>query len=297
LLILDRRSAAVTANVLAEYKELIKDTTSDLEEHLQAIDNKLQVLCSQDSQRPGREDAADQRRIKEERESTERCLEICASVLAHIEQVQTEDFQPISTPPDASGQTVLYVTGTGGSAEYVTARGLKNCKDALTSTTSQLQTHLQDINVRLQNMALSKLVLSDDHVSEQDKIREEMEGIKQCLAICAKASEQATQHRTHVIEDVSADDDVHQVIVATFGDLLDVKHVKAGARSSQWVGQMSDVSLQQLSRDRSRIAREEPMQAQDVTDTAFQGRYGTGHTLSSTDLRHADKSQSSGLVT
>ncbi|KAJ2904552.1 hypothetical protein MKZ38_007751 [Zalerion maritima] len=56
----------------------------------------------------------------------------------------------------------------------------------------------------------------------------EMDSIKQCLAICTRASEQATQHRTVSVEDVSSADDGQQVIVATLGDLISVKHVKAG---------------------------------------------------------------------
>lgn len=40
-------TAAVTADVLAEYKELINDTTSDLEDQLHAIDRRLQDLSAQ----------------------------------------------------------------------------------------------------------------------------------------------------------------------------------------------------------------------------------------------------------
>jgi hypothetical protein len=41
--------------------------------------------------------------------------------------------------------------------------------------------------------------------------------------------------RTNVFEDVSLDDDGHQVMVSTFGDLLFAKKVPAGARSRQWL--------------------------------------------------------------
>ena len=38
------RAATVTVTVLKEYQEMIKNTTSDLEEHLQDIDDKLRNL-------------------------------------------------------------------------------------------------------------------------------------------------------------------------------------------------------------------------------------------------------------
>ena len=43
------RKAAVTINVLAEYKGMISNTTLDLEEHLQEIDQKLHDFSTQDT--------------------------------------------------------------------------------------------------------------------------------------------------------------------------------------------------------------------------------------------------------
>lgn len=82
------------------------------------------------------------------------------------------------------------------------------------------------------------------------------ESDKQCLAICAQASKQVDSVRTIVFEDVSAAQDAHHAVVATLEDLVLARYVTAAARSTQWLGQMSDATLQQLSRNRSRVAVE-----------------------------------------
>ncbi|KAI9710011.1 MAG: hypothetical protein M1828_002340 [Chrysothrix sp. TS-e1954] len=61
---------------------------------------------------------------------------------------------------------------------------------------------------------------------------------------------------------ISATHDAHQVIVATLGDLITARRITAGARSTQWLGQMSDASLQQLSKDRSPVTMKKTMKPQ-----------------------------------
>jgi len=77
--VFDSRTAAVTADVLEEFKEMITNTTSDLEDHLLEIDNKLQILSTQGS-RMSNEHSDDRKTIEEERDSTKQCLRICAQV-------------------------------------------------------------------------------------------------------------------------------------------------------------------------------------------------------------------------
>lgn len=59
--------------------------------------------------------------------------------------------------------------------------------------------------------------------------------------------------RTNVFANVSAAQDAHQMVAATFNNLISARYVTAAARSTYWLGHMSDATLQQLSRDRSRI--------------------------------------------
>jgi hypothetical protein len=74
--------------------------------------------------------------------------------------------------------------------------------------------------------------------------------MKQCLAICTQASRQADQVRTNVFEDVVAARNTHQLIVATLGDLVSAKRITTGLGATQWLGQISDTTIQRLSRDR-----------------------------------------------
>ena len=132
----------------------------------------------------------------------------------------------------------------------VTDNLVKDYKSLLTNTTSDLDERLKEINVRLQTLSIEGPPISVEDAVERDRIQEEKDSTKQCLTICAQASQNVNQVRTHVFEDISADRDAHQVIVPTSGDLIVAKRISAGAGATQWLGQMPDTVLQQLSRDR-----------------------------------------------
>lgn len=76
-------------------------------------------------------------------------------------------------------------------------------------------------------------------------------------------------------------DDGYQLLVSTVGDLISAKRVTIGSRSLQLFGQMSDTSLQQLSRDLGHASTERGMEPQTGMNQAFENRYGTGFKLSS----------------
>ena len=276
------RKSVVTASVLKEYKEVITNTTADLEDHLQEIDKKLQSLSLQGGAISD-EDAAERRQMQEERDSTQQCLGICAQVFTHIDQVHPNATDNTSTPL-AGYQRPVITFGGLVSARQTTADTLKAMKEKLSTTTIQLEKHLQDINNRLEKFSSQPLKQSNEQAAEQDRMKEEMESIKQCLEICSQATMQADKERINDFEDITMTDDGQQVVVSTIGDLVSAKRVTAGARSIQWLGQMSDESLQQLSRDRSRIASENATQQQTGTDSQFEGRYGAGVKLRSLNL-------------
>jgi hypothetical protein len=114
---------------------------------------------------------------------------------------------------------------------------------------TRLNDHLADVSKRQQALSQQRTV-SETTNSEQERLQEEIDSIKQSLSICIEASQKAHNNRTNIFEDVAMADDGHQVIVSTFGDLISARRITAGARSIQWFGQMSDESLQQLSQNR-----------------------------------------------
>jgi len=87
--------------------------------------------------------------------------------------------------------------------------------------------------------------------------------------------------RTNVFEDVSAAQYSHQIIVSTNGDLISATRVSAETAATQWAGQMSEDTLQQLSRDRGSSSAVPPKGGgpQDQKAASFEDCYGAGQTL------------------
>lgn len=104
------------------------------------------------------------------------------------------------------------------------------------------------------------------------------------------ASDQASRQKVHVFGDVSADDNSHQVIVSTVGDLLNVKTVRVDHYSTQWLGSMTDASLQKLSTDRATSYSPSPVKNDD--EPVFGGKYGFGRKLQDKGLSVRQSSQS-----
>lgn len=267
---------------LKEYKELITNTTSDLQEHLEEIDRKLQAISVSQNPQGVDIDTAERQRIQEERDSTQQCLEICAQVHEHIDRVRPI-IENVSTPSGGFHQSVESVGGLPSSRQ-MTSSTLKACRDNLSETTKQLERNLQAISNRLQGLTLQALNSSPQQSADQRQLQEELDSIRQCLDICSEAATKAEQPRINIFEDVSMTDDGSQVIVSTIGDLISAKRITAGARSMQLLGQMSDESVQHLSRNRNNNTahnRNSETSSEPQTDPQFLHRYGTGFTLNS----------------
>ena len=269
------RTAAVTIDVLNEYKGLITNTTSDLEEHLQAIDEKLQSLSSQGA-RVSSEDSAEREHIQQEMESTRQCLRICAQVSEHMDQVRASALD--ATHEGLNTYPVIVTKLEGYAAKRATSIALKESKERIAKTTLELEESLQELNNRLEDISRRDLT-SGVTAAEQDRAQEEKKSVENCLRVCARASRQADEVQTFVFEDVNVAQDSHQVVVATLGDLISARRISAGARSKQWLGQMSDTSLQQISKDSNRVAMENIVEPEGGTTDNFEGRYGTGKPL------------------
>jgi len=237
------RTAAVTANVLKEYKDLITNTTSDLEEHLQEIENKLQSLSSQGA-RISENEKADLKEIQQEKDSTKQCLVICAEVSEHVEKYRFKLLEDISAPPNTHQVLINRIDGLRSSKQD-TANALQEFRGILNTTTSGLTEHLHEMENRLRSLRpQGGLILGNDR-DERGQIQEELDSIKQCLAICAQASEQMEKVRTNVFEDVLA---------------------------------AQDASLRQLSQDRlaALVTQQKCKKVQVPTDERFEDQYGAG---------------------
>ena len=249
---------------------------------MQGIDGKLQELSLQ-KKGLSDEEVLHQQHLEEERRSTRQCLRICAEVAKHMDQLHLGIQESIR--PD-TGQAVISVLGNSLSARRATSATIQECKKRFVNTTSELENHLHKVNSRLESLARVNNTTDED--TEEKRIREEKDCIEQCLGICAEAAGQADHARINVVEDISSGHDSYQVVVATLGDLIAARRVVTGDKSTQWVGQMSDTALQQLSRDRgdgsARRAlhelRQKPAFVQSETGEGFELRHGIGYKLS-----------------
>ncbi|KAH8657386.1 hypothetical protein BGZ60DRAFT_531552 [Tricladium varicosporioides] len=268
------RKSSITSESLELYRDLIKTATDDLEAHLQSIDEKLETIFSRNVTESS-SDAAELRLIKEERMSAERCLQICAQLSDHINQIQ---FSPVL--PDAL-------------PERLTSKSLQECKDSLNITAAKLEGYMKDRIDRLVKKSQAATT-SEEDLADLVRLREEWETTLQSREICSKAE-------MHLKENVSTIDnyatgDAVQFMVSTDGSIIHGKNRGLGWRTRQVGGHLSDLSVQQLSRDMSNIrpqyngnenpaSRDNIMSAPDgemenKTGSEFKERYGPGFKLS-----------------
>jgi hypothetical protein len=164
----------------------------------------------------------------------------------------------------------------------VSASAVQEFKEMLKDAKTNLQDHLENLGGKLEALSIQESSGSDKDITEKEQMEVEIESTRECLVVCAQASEHADKARTHVFEDISATQGAHQVVVSTLGDLISAKRITAGVGATQWLGQMSDATLQELARGRgidlssgSRIARG----VADGGSITFEDQYGSGHKL------------------
>jgi len=217
--------------VLERYSEMIKDTTYNLQIHLQRVDEKLASIAADSTDNPGTN--VD---LQDEREVTRQCLRICQDAMSYLENLQ--DRQP-SSPQVAAPRNAGTVRNLFD-AEVMTRQTLNESRDRIVATMGRLQG-------RLDSLISSE---GSEHESQRSRLQEDIYISKQCLEVCKAASDRVSYQKIHIIGEVRADDDTDQVVITTLADLFDVGKVLAKSRSAQLVGSMSDESLQKVSADR-----------------------------------------------
>jgi hypothetical protein len=207
---LSSRKSSITLEGLRVYKDQLKAATDDLEAHLRSVNDKLESLVSR-TVTESASDAAELQLIKEERMSAQQCLQICAQLSDHIDQLQF-----VSEPPETL-------------PEKLTTEGLQECKNNLNLTTAKLESYMKDRMNRL--VAKSKIMMtSEEDFADLVRLQEEWETTRQSREICAKAEMHLTD-----------------------GNTIHGKNRGLGWRTRQVGGHLSDLSVQQLSRDMTSI--------------------------------------------
>ena len=188
-----------------------------------------------------------------EKDSTEKCLNIVADVSAHIDGALLPLHNNVSPFSDTNRD--IQEASEGLSAEQLTSDFLQQCRSGLGDHTSQLERRLRDLESQISKFPQEDRGMSKQ-LSERSKIQEEIQSTKQCLKICNDAGRPTGLNRINIFEDVTIADNGDQIIVSTLGDLISAECSAIGARSKQWLGQMSDTSLLQLSKSFGRAPRD-----------------------------------------
>jgi hypothetical protein len=238
------RNTSITLSAQKEYKELIAAAISDLEERLSKIEGRLQSLSEDSTYTPDGAEVA-LRRTLEEKDNTEKCLNMVADVSAHINGMRIP-LHNNGRPSSDTGHGIQDVLGDF-SAQQSTSDILQQCRNGLGKHASLLERHLRDLEIQI-----SKFPKQDRgrfvQLSEKSKLQEEIQSTLQCLKICNDAGRQTALNRINNFEDFAMADNSDQIIVSTLGDLVSTRNLTVGARSTQWHGQMSDASMRQLSK-------------------------------------------------
>lgn len=226
-----RRRTTVTLHVLSEYKDMIQSTTLDLQDHLEDINKKLQTLTVLNKSSATQTSL---HQIWNEKDSTERCLEICAGVLAHVNSLRlhtTYDIPSVQDPPQTETE-----------ASALTSTALGECNNQLTNTISELE-KIRDL---AEDSLCTPSSIDGDTGAEIRRLQRELDSTKQRLMVCEGASDRARVERVHSVEDIQMGDDGRQLFVSSLGDLFNIKNAYAGNRALQFVGSIPDDTLRDL---------------------------------------------------
>ena len=253
---------------------MISSTTYDLEEILHGIDINIHDPAIEDSANPPLRAIGPS--LNEERASIQQCLKICMEVSSHIDQAQAQYLVDVHRSPSSPANGTIM--DKSDLARLITSETLTDCKRGIGFTKIEFQTRLKDANRRLTN-ALKTQEETDSSEGNHQNMRELLDSVKQCLSICDHAADQVSRERVNVFEDVSMADDGHQLILSTMGDLISAKRVTVGSGSIQWLGQISDASLQQLSKDQARDVSERGERSTVEPGIHFENRHGAGRKL------------------
>lgn len=220
---------SITSEALEEYKDMIRDTTNDLQEHMNRLDERLRALAGSEAESPGQHEPGWMAMV-EEKQSTQEGLKICSQLSAQIEQLE-------STPrehPQFLRQP---------SAHKLIRNGLGVAKGSIQSLVLRLQAHEHDIDNRMEAIR-SALSLSEQEVTQFAQLRETKESIRQCMNVVADAGEALSDERCNIFEDITMTDSSYGISVSTVKDLVIARRINLSGQARYLGGQISDESYQ-----------------------------------------------------
>ncbi|TQV90532.1 hypothetical protein IF1G_10855 [Cordyceps javanica] len=210
----------VTSEAVEGYTELLEAARADLEERLGMIDDKLEQFLGQSLSSSSLEDG-DVVQIREERQSTENSLQLCAELSDHITRIQLAQARARS--------------GTGTSkpsslSERITHDGLQECKENLARMADKLAAHEKELFSNLVSK-MAHMGSSQEAAADIARLRDELESARQSMNLVSSASREL-EKSVSVIENHATGDAV-QFMVSTNGQILHGTNRGLGWRTRQ----------------------------------------------------------------
>ncbi|KAH8589567.1 hypothetical protein B0O99DRAFT_581513 [Bisporella sp. PMI_857] len=259
------RTSQATKELLKEYIEMTQITALNLEEQIEELSAKLDLLQSEqhypssdiDSIQPTGESTTAKQTL-DQKASLEQCLSVCQQLLVHIEEIKPSVFGNTESATGAESTRDLLEDVTV-LAPRITANALEICTQNLNATAR----YLRD----LQEGSQSKTK------SDEARIMQQLDSAQMCLGIVKDAQ----QHRTNIFEKIDTAEDSRQIIVSTIGELIKANGLTIGARAINIMGQMNDESLQKIANNFPSTTPERSSSPE--TGVTFEKRHGFGHTI------------------
>ncbi|KAF2158405.1 hypothetical protein M409DRAFT_71661 [Zasmidium cellare ATCC 36951] len=205
-----------------------KVTQSDLELHLQRIDEKMTQLTTDH-----KTNHAMGVNLNDEKEVTRQCLNVCEEARTYLQNLSTGTASLLHEAPRDAGQDHFY------EAQVQTRQALNETQDRLAQTSS-------DLSRRLHALVSDP---ASEHSEERMKLQSDIEISKQCLGVCNAASEVSRQ-KIYRVGEVIADGGSDQVVATTLADLFDVGKAVSKNNSAQLVAYLTDEGLRHLTEKR-----------------------------------------------
>ncbi|KAK2617035.1 hypothetical protein QQS21_000129 [Conoideocrella luteorostrata] len=267
------RKSLVSTNNIQGYMELLITTRADLEERLEMMDDKLDLMLSKNLDQ-SESLAIEVAQIKEERQSTENCLQICSQLSEHITQIQLANSR---TRPNSDYESNAE---SSSMSERITNEGLQACKDTLSRMSAKLANHEKQLFNHLAEK-LSTTNSSPEVAADIVRLRDEWESARQSMDLLSPANSQL-EKSVSVIENHATGDAV-QFMVSTKGKILNGTNRGLGWRTRQVGGYLDDETVRQISRDMSHVSfhnvGEVDHSPARERDAEFKERYGDGFKL------------------
>ncbi|KAJ3496184.1 hypothetical protein NLG97_g2847 [Lecanicillium saksenae] len=224
------RVAAITPQVLEEYKAMMCDTTQELQQHLREMDERIQVLSNEAAQHGG-QDNAEWKAIMEEKMCTQQGLAICAQLSAQIEQLE---------PTIGAGQSSFHHPKARG---FIRS-GLSATKASIQTMMDELHSHKNVIERQIQEKA-STQPMSEEVAEELRRLQATKDSIHQCIRVVSDADNDTAEIERHnVFEDITLADRSYNFTVSTVGDLVTARRINLTGGSYNIAGQIADESFQ-----------------------------------------------------